>query len=266
MLDEPFPPTELRRCGTCLLAYRWPLMPKDELDALYRAGTADNWSPAGEGPRPDWDLAARWVGESGGRDVLDVGCFDGGFASRLPEGSRPHGIEIHAAAARIATERHGVQIVGDDFADLGSLGQSFDAVVAFDLIEHVHDPKAFLAILAAAVEPGGSVIVGTGNVDAPTWRLEGGRYWYSWYPEHITFISPRWCRLVAASLGLEVVHIDRIARNPSRRRFLVETANNLAFWVLPRRVLRWIRRSPHDGPPIWAASRDHIVVQFRRLP
>ncbi|GAA1747370.1 hypothetical protein GCM10009710_29310 [Aeromicrobium alkaliterrae] len=265
LLDEPFAPTDLCRCQECLLAFRWPLMDKAELDALYRAGTTENWSPASAGPRPDWDLAAAWVAESNPRaDVLDVGCFDGGFAERLPTGLRPFGVEIHREAARHAAEHHGVEMVADDFADLGNLERTFDAVVAFDLIEHVHDPRELVASLIEATAPGGSVIVGTGNVDAPTWRFERGRYWYCWYPEHIAFISPRWAHRAAASLGLEVVRIQKFARNPVRRRVLVEAAHNLAFLLLPQSLLRRLRRSPSDNPPIWASSRDHVLVEFRR--
>ena len=134
--------------------------------------------------------------------VLDVGCFDGGFFDHVGPGVDRYGVEIHDVAAANATDKRGVQIVAASYTELAGLGASFDAVVSFDVIEHVHEPREFLTALAAVVRPGGSVIVGTGNADAPTWRLMGSRYWYSWYPEHISFVSPRWFAQAAPASGL----------------------------------------------------------------
>src|SRR6266851_1741705 len=68
-----------------------------------------------------------------------VGCFDGSFLDDpiFPTEGR-FGIEVQPRAAGLARSR-GITIVGTDFDDLRSLDSTYDAVVAFDVIEHVHD-------------------------------------------------------------------------------------------------------------------------------
>ena len=47
--------------------------------------------------------------------------------------------------------------------DLVAEGLVFDAVTALEVIEHVEDQAAFMALLAALVRPGGMVFVSTLN-------------------------------------------------------------------------------------------------------
>jgi 2-polyprenyl-3-methyl-5-hydroxy-6-metoxy-1,4-benzoquinol methylase len=273
-LDEPTR-ADLFACRDCRLKFRAPRPDLDELNRLYAAGAEDNWA-APEAGRPDWELAARWVQElcPTGR-VLDVGCFDGGFFDLVGPEVQRFGVEIHDVAAANASVKRGVQIVAASYAELAGLEATFDAVVSFDVIEHVHEPREFLTALAGVVRPGGSVLVGTGNADAPTWRLMGARYWYSWYPEHISFVSPRWFIQAAPALGLRQDRVARFSRYPGGRSFTREAALNVAFRVAPQlsgslrqRLGRGAAQLPvskHNVPPMWSSAKDHFLVQLRRL-
>jgi 2-polyprenyl-3-methyl-5-hydroxy-6-metoxy-1,4-benzoquinol methylase len=272
-LDEPIR-ADLFACRHCRLRFRHPRPDIDELNRLYAAGAEDNWA-APEAGRPDWRLAAEWVQElcPAGR-VLDVGCFDGGFFDHVGSSVGRYGVEIHDVAAANATEKRDVRIVAASYTELAGLGASFDAVVSFDVIEHVHEPREFLTALAAVVRPGGSVIVGTGNADAPTWRLMGARYWYSWYPEHISFVSPRWFAQAAPGLALRQERVARFSRYPGGRSFTREAALNVAFRVAPQlsgalrqrlgRSSAGLPVSDHNVPPMWSSAKDHFLVQLRK--
>jgi SAM-dependent methyltransferase len=276
VLDEPLPPSALYRCSTCLLTFSYPRPDRDELNAMYVAGAPDTWAVS-EVSRPDWELAAAWIEESHPRgSVVDVGCFDGGFAALLDSGIKRYGVEIHAEAAQRAREQHGVTIIGKDYTDLLDSSDEYDCIASFDLIEHVHDPQELLSVLASRVKPGGSIIIGTGNADAPTWRFMRGRYWYSWYPEHIAFISPRWSERAAAHSDLSVERIQRLSRGAGHARFAKEALQNLIYYLLPEKPTAAVRRrrlrrlgleaisGPDLSPPTWASSRDHMLVQFRK--
>lgn len=275
LLDEPLPPNSLYRCGSCHLVFVHPVPDRDELNDLYRQGAEDTWTH-GAVVRADWTLALEWLaGLEPGARVLDVGCFDGNFLSRLPAGIERFGIEPQASAAAAAEEAHGVSVIADDFAALAGLDEKFEVITCFDVIEHVHEPAELLRTLARALAPGGRLVVGTGNADAPTWRLMGSRYWYCWFPEHIAFISPRWCRAIAPTLGLVVQRIEPHSRRLGTAPFAVEAAKNAAYRVMPLGLARRIRGarlhkhgidnpSAATSPPMWFAARDHILVELRR--
>ena len=275
-LETPLPGGHLLQCNDCHLLWRSPCPDKSVLDALYAAASGDYWSSDGS-IRKDFDLAAQFLSknvEPGGR-VLDVGCFDGGLLSRLDTAIQRFGVEINSEARSRAQER-GISILGSDLGDITELGREFDAVVAIDVIEHVHDPYRMLADMAAMVRPGGVVLVSTGNTDAWSWRLMRSRYWYCVVPEHISFINPRWCRAKASSLGLSVENCIRFSHGDPRLRVRAyELLVNSFYLVLPSlfefaRRLRH-RRGPGRGhknaaPPLWMSAWDHMFVVFRKRP
>lgn len=262
-------PADLAVCRRCHLGFRSPQPSQADLAALYESGSEFAWSESGEQARRDWELAAGWVNRVGASSVLDVGCFDGGFLELLPESVVKAGVEINPAAAQRATAR-GINIVASDLTDLATVDGKFDLVSAFDVIEHVHDPNAFLTTISSALRPGGHIIFATGNLDAPTWRAMGSRYLYSWFLEHVSFVSPRWVRRQTPFLGFDVVAIDHFSHTPDARLgFLVGMLKNGAYAVSPG-LVRAVRgkagqsSSAPPAPPAWTAARDHILVVLRK--
>lgn len=271
------PRASLHRCDICLLAFRLPAHSPEALEHLYAAGDPDVWTP-NAARRPDWELGAEWVATELPATVLDVGCFDGHFADYLPDGIGCYGVEANPAAAQRAAAR-GVSVVSSSIEELTQLDQRFTHVVAFDVIEHVPNPLGFLRQLCDLVEPGGSIVIGTGNFDALAWRLMGSSYWYCCYPEHVAFISPRWCAEAARTLELEIAQCRRIRRGRAGIRRIVDLALNASYRFGPAGLSTWLRSARMsrrqqvagpaaavEGPPAWFSARDHIVVQFRAMP
>jgi 2-polyprenyl-3-methyl-5-hydroxy-6-metoxy-1,4-benzoquinol methylase len=105
-----------------------------------------------------------------GKSVLDVGCTSG--ASRDDW--------VHAGLVRVATRVIGVDINADAVskarqrgfdvrvADAESLlvPQEFDVVHAGELLEHLDNPRAFLAAARARLKPGGVLVLTTPNAFA----------------------------------------------------------------------------------------------------
>jgi 2-polyprenyl-6-hydroxyphenyl methylase / 3-demethylubiquinone-9 3-methyltransferase len=100
--------------------------------------------------------------------VLDIGCGAGIAAETLArEGFRVLGVDASAelVAAAEAHRPEGLDLeyrVGTA-EGLAEAGERFGAITALEVIEHVPDPGAFLAVLAALLEPGGRLIVSTIN-------------------------------------------------------------------------------------------------------
>jgi SAM-dependent methyltransferase len=275
-LDPPLPGGWLYACQACSLNFRWPRLSKQQADALYCQGEEANWDSPAE-RRPDWQLARQWIGQlEPGKSILDIACFDGRFLSILDRHHQRFGIEIHPGAAERARMR-GVEIVASDFAELSSMPAKFDVITAFDLLEHIHDPAQFLGSVAAALEPGGLAIVGTGNTDAASWRFMGTYYWYCSNMEHVSFINPRWCEVMAQRLNLEVVQVARLSHcYPTITKICREFTINVLHRAAPgcssslryryRALFRPRKRNSRHMQPAWFSARDHLLVMFRKPP
>jgi SAM-dependent methyltransferase len=277
VLREILPGGSLYRCKACGLGFRHPRPTKQQLDDLYRTGLPSAWETTA-GSRPDWAFATAFIQNRFGDrfSIVDVGCFDGLFLRSLNSRSSKCGIEILPQAAERA-QAAGIRILSGDFEHLRDQAEEFDAVTAFDVIEHVADPRHFMTLMAGALKPGGVLILSTGDMDCRTWRLMKHRYWYCAIPEHVSYLSLRWFLHTALSIPLRLVAARRFAHAtlPVWRRSL-ETAANLAFLAAPKAV-GLLRRcglgnvsallhpdAKSDYPPGWLSARDHVVVVLEK--
>lgn len=176
-------------------------------------------------------------------------------------------------------QSNGIKIIGRDFPDIGKINQKFDVVIAIDVIEHVSNPLKFLQRLSNATKLGGAVIVATGNTDAFSWKLMGGRYWYCTIAEHLVFINPRWCEVSAPSSGLHITQIWKYShsgKTPLKLK-LKESAKNMFYKMCPK-CAAWMRSKGMGGeecfnksgvgispPSVWITAEDHFMVQFEKV-
>jgi 2-polyprenyl-3-methyl-5-hydroxy-6-metoxy-1,4-benzoquinol methylase/glycosyltransferase involved in cell wall biosynthesis len=114
--------------------------------------------------------------------VLDLGCFCGGtgrFLKRRFPGCEIIGIEMLEKAAAMAAEIYDRVHVGTleqlDFAAAGIAPQSFDAIVAADVLEHLFNPWQALLRLRPLLAPGGALYVSLPNARNLTLLSELGR-------------------------------------------------------------------------------------------
>jgi 2-polyprenyl-3-methyl-5-hydroxy-6-metoxy-1,4-benzoquinol methylase len=97
--------------------------------------------------------------------VLDVGCGEGAVGRLLrSEGAeRLTGIEIDPEAARVAREFYDEVAEGAVEDVLPTLSGPFDAILCYDVLEHLVDPSAVLARLRTLAAPGGHLHVSVPN-------------------------------------------------------------------------------------------------------
>jgi SAM-dependent methyltransferase len=97
--------------------------------------------------------------------ILDVGCGKGWVAKEfLPKGKRVFSLDISvtnpAIVNKLYSNKNHFGIAADSFY-LPFNDESFDCVVASEIIEHVFDPAGFVKELFRVVTKGGSLIITT---------------------------------------------------------------------------------------------------------
>ncbi len=144
---------------------------------------------------------------SSGR-LLDVGCAYGFFLQEARRYFDVTGIELAEDAAEHC-RRSGLHVITGQ-ADAGLLKNLglFDVVVMLDVIEHLPSPHETVALLARHLNPGGIIVITTGDFGALSARLAGARWRLMTPPQHLWFFSQESMRRMAASLGLDVEHLD----------------------------------------------------------
>jgi SAM-dependent methyltransferase len=192
-----------------------------------------------------------------GRRVLDFGCYDGGFLVFLGDAWDRCGIEPAAAAAQVAAAR-GVRILGATIDSVDPAATPlFDAVVVFDVMEHLVRPVETLSSLARLLRPGGVMMIETGNSDSWPWRRQRQRYPYCGLVEHVGFFNRASIAEAGRRAGLEVAHFEEsvhTAVSPGHR-----AASGA--WNGIYRVLRAMNAV---GVPVGGRARDIAMGPFPR--
>jgi 2-polyprenyl-6-hydroxyphenyl methylase/3-demethylubiquinone-9 3-methyltransferase len=199
------------------------------------------WDPAGPS-KPLHELnpvRLRYIGRNaaiGGARILDVGCGGGILSEAMARsGASVLGIDLsqavldvaqlHALEGKIAVEYR--CCAAEDLA--AAQPASFDLITCMEMLEHVPDPAAAIAALAALVRPGGDVFVSTLNRKPRAFAVAiiGAEYLARVLPrgthEYLKFIRPselaRWGR----GAGLELIDLAGITYNPLTRAFRLST-------------------------------------------
>ena len=184
--------------------------------------------------------------------VLDVGCGSGALLSRFAgrAGYRA-GVELSpmaAGAARLVADR----VVNLPVtAPLPFPPDSFDVVVCADVLEHLAEPAAALASVAAFCRPGGVVVISVPNVAYWQARLRLLRGVWRYEPSglfddgHLRFLTRDTLVDLVTGAGLAVERIEParlpalaphvVGRVPAALRGTVERAWDVAGNALARR-------------------------------
>lgn len=164
-------------------------------------------------PRLDYLRATRDRLAAGRGLLLEVGAGDGGF-SRLvaeeraydavvalePTVARPEGLD-----PRIAWRGERIEELPDDALP------PVDAVVSYETIEHLLEPRAFVAGCARRLRPGGLLVLtcpGGSGFEVETLGAAAPAV----QPEHLNLFTPAALAELLAACGLEVVEVTTPGR------------------------------------------------------
>jgi SAM-dependent methyltransferase len=188
-------------CQSCGLEFQFPQPSDERLAAIYSSeyflGSKDRRSLENQQElkrataRLYLNVLARFMRTTNPR-LLEIGCGHGDFLIEAQlRGFDVEGLEYSEHAAAEANTRLGRAAVRVGSPEENCLPLSnYDVIGAFDVIEHLRDPKQALAYMRMALKPEGIIAIVTPSLDSWSRSLLG-RYWMEYKAEHLTYFSRR---------------------------------------------------------------------------
>jgi SAM-dependent methyltransferase len=136
--------------------------------------------------------------------LLDIGCAYGFLLDEAKPFYDVSGIELAAEAAASCRKR-GLRVLtgAADEAALTRLG-AMDVIVMLDVLEHLPDPLATLTLCRRHLNPGGALVITTGDFASLYARVAGAHWRLMTPPQHLWFYTPESLRRLARAAGLRV--------------------------------------------------------------
>ena len=143
-------------------------------------------------------------------DLIDVGCGPGRLLAPLARTHRMTGCDISQEMLEEARRRcpPQVQLVEADARELPFESESFDGLIALDLLTHLPNLEDGLRELARVIRPGGVLIFDSSNA-SPWWVPAYPSYW-NWRPRRLVAtmrragVLPEWSDIVRHHRAAEV--------------------------------------------------------------
>jgi len=172
--------------------------------------------------------------------LLEVGCGYG-FFLEAAKGTPfdVEGIDVSRAAVAYA-KKHGGKARVLSIKSNSYPKNSFEVVVAFQLIEHLRNPATFFRTVYGVIKPGGMVLFTTPN-EGGYLRMLLGKQWMGFrHREHLYFFSPKTITVLLTRAGFTDIQTcdDEIRFYPIR--FLLAGAPNYIHARWFKTCIMWL--------------------------
>ncbi|MCC2112212.1 MAG: bifunctional 2-polyprenyl-6-hydroxyphenol methylase/3-demethylubiquinol 3-O-methyltransferase UbiG, partial [Hyphomicrobiales bacterium] len=179
------------------------------------------------------ELAAAHFGRDGnatdalsGLRLVDIGCGGGLISEPMARlGAAVTGVDPSATNIEVARLHAGEAGLAIDYRattaeTLAEAGETYDIVLALEVVEHVADLGLFVKTCGALAKPGGLVVFATLNRTLKAFALAivGAEYVLGWLPKGThqwsKFVTPRELEDFAGAAGLDLHDDTGIVYNP----------------------------------------------------
>lgn len=200
------------------------------------------------------EIAARHFGRADGEAPLEglalceIGCGGGLLTEPMRRlGAEVTGIDPSArniGIARNHAEQSGLKITYLQCAaeDMIERRESFDIVLAMEVVEHVANLDVFMASCAQLVRPGGLMFVATINRTAKAFAfaIVGAEYVMRWLPRGThdwrKFVKPSELATPLRRAGLAIHRLTGVTYNPLAERWSLSRDLDVNYMLAAKRV------------------------------
>jgi SAM-dependent methyltransferase len=262
------------RCGDCDLLFFSPSVTGSE--SFYELLQQFDWYYLTD--KAEYRFAAELI--PAGAQILDIGCGDGAFARLLPQVNFV-GLEFSGAARERAAER-GLEVYSESVELHASrFPARYDAVCAFQVLEHIADVRNFVEASAACAREGGLVIFSVPAADSFAGTITN--YALNLPPHHVTWWTDECLKRMGPRFGLDLVQLEPELLAPihhplyARARLLsfltgraraggprVRIDRSFRFRALSRIASAFSRMAPRRLVPSAPPPRGHSVTAVYR--
>lgn len=144
------------------------------------------------------------------RVLLDIGCGPGFFLEEAQaRGWEVAGVEFNELSVARLREL-GFPVITDPFPIASVPVAAYDAVTAWDVLEHIPNPAAFVRGVRKALKPGGVMLVCVPNIDSLVNRILHEKSGTFAGYAHINFFNARTLSALMESCGFRVCEYETI--------------------------------------------------------
>ncbi len=179
-----------------------------------------------------------------GLRMLDIGCGAGILSEPLARlgatmvGADPSEENIAVASAHAQDNDVDVDYRATTAEALTEAGETFDVVLAMEVVEHVNDVPAFVATCASMVKPGGLMVAATLNRTLKSFALAivGAEYILRWLPRGThqwdKFVTPQEFERAIENAGLNVTGERGVIYNPLADRWQLSSDMDVNYMLV----------------------------------
>ena len=146
--------------------------------------------------------------DTGGKKLLEIGSAYGYFLDEAVHHFESYGVEINTGGVRESRQR-GLNVFEGEINDaiLAKTG-TLDVVVMLDVIEHLKDPLQTIQKLYNHMNPGGIILIVTGNHDSMLSRTMKANWRLMTPPQHTFYFSAKTLSALVRKAGFKISAVD----------------------------------------------------------